>query len=578
METPALHDSEYVPAAPAGVWRRIWKYKLHYVIVIPAMLLIFLFKLFPLFAGILMSFKDYRPFRGMFGSPWVGLGNFAKLFEATQFRNALANTLIFKLEYVAATGILSLVVALAVSSIMSRRVRNIVSVLALAPYFIPSAVAAYAVMLALMPERLENFGLHFFVLGDPGLFRPMLVIVEAFKTCGIPIMMILAAIGSRKAATAPDGGDGAMRGESWAKTHMIPALRVISAFAVLQLSAVLSTDFDLLVNLINPLVRETSETLETYAYMEGLLMGRYATASAAWLLQFAVQAVCTLVAYFLLKRVCYTDLFYRTERSNGMGAYSKGRNAAGIAVSAIFSLVVLAAIYYICLYPFTVHSAFGASVWRALPATRYLGFMLICFAAVIVNLFITITLAYPLTVKDLPGRRAYKAILLIAMAAGAGTSLPEFLLAKSMGMVGTMYPQMVFGIFAIINVFVVKSIFNSKYAELKERAAAAGRGELHSFFALFLPKMWKPLIALGVLQFVSLWNGYQLPLLYTVRPDAGSPLIALHSLSIGKDVVPFGDPAILQLAAVICVPPLALLLIFRKWLTSEVLIGQTRKL
>jgi putative aldouronate transport system permease protein len=47
----------------------------------------------------------------------------------------------------------------------------------------------------------------------------------------------------------------------------------------------------------------------------------------------------------------------------------------------------------------------------------------------------------------------------------------------------------IYGFMAIIQALVLKQIFNSRYGVLKEQAAAEGRGELHSFFKIFLPKV-----------------------------------------------------------------------------------------
>ncbi|MBD0380874.1 hypothetical protein [Paenibacillus sedimenti] len=198
MDTPQIQGTEDT-AVTVGVLRRIWKYKLHYIIIIPAMLLLFFFKILPLITSMVIAFKNYSIFRGLSGSPWVGMANFSKLFASPEFRNALANTLIIKLEYVAVSGIIALVVALVVSGIKSFKLRSLIQTLVLIPYFIPSVAVAYVLYFMLAPNQLEKLHLHVFILGEPQLFRPMLVIVEALKTCAIPILMALAAIGSKHA-------------------------------------------------------------------------------------------------------------------------------------------------------------------------------------------------------------------------------------------------------------------------------------------------------------------------------------------------------------------------------------------
>ncbi|MDQ0874744.1 putative aldouronate transport system permease protein [Paenibacillus sp. V4I3] len=558
-----------------GILHRIWKYKLHYIIVIPALLLIALFKIFPLITGIVMSFKNYVVFRGLWGSPWVGFDNFFQLFRNAEFQNAFTNTLIIKLAVMTICGMIAFVVALAVSGVRSSKLRNLTTTLILMPYFIPSVVVAYVISHMLAPVQLEKLNLHLFILGDPKFFLPMLVIVEALKTCGIPILLALAAIESKRAVLLTQN----IASESYISTYVIPAIRAILAFTVFQLSTILSTDFELVSNLYNPLVYDVADTIDTFSFRSGLISGKYNVASTIGMIQFVVQLLGTFAAYLLVRRLFFHDLFNKSKGIETIQLNSKRRHTIGIVVSTLYAIGIIVLIYYICIQPFTVRSASGLNLWQALPVSRYVDYFVINFAAVIVNLFITATLAYPLTVKDLPGRNIYKLVLLFVLAAGSGT-ISEYVTIKSLGMINTIYPQMIFGFFAILNVFVVKSMFNSKYASLKEQNAAQGRGELYTFFTLFIPKVWKILIALGVLQFVSLCNSYFVSSLYMSNSNTFSPIMVFRTMTTGlnKMGVEPGDPIVMQIAAIITLPSLVLLLVFRKWLTSEVLISQARKM
>ncbi|MFJ3307324.1 hypothetical protein ACIPSA_30340 [Streptomyces sp. NPDC086549] len=44
-------------------------------------------------AGNVIAFKEYVPFEGLAGSPWIGLGNFQRLFADGAFWSAVLNTL-----------------------------------------------------------------------------------------------------------------------------------------------------------------------------------------------------------------------------------------------------------------------------------------------------------------------------------------------------------------------------------------------------------------------------------------------------------------------------------------------------
>ena len=61
---------------------KAWNYKWIYIMLLPVMLYFIVFRYAPMY-GITIAFKDYNIFKGVFGSPWVGLDVF-KRFSATR--------------------------------------------------------------------------------------------------------------------------------------------------------------------------------------------------------------------------------------------------------------------------------------------------------------------------------------------------------------------------------------------------------------------------------------------------------------------------------------------------------------
>ncbi|MFC4303154.1 hypothetical protein ACFO1S_06790 [Cohnella boryungensis] len=157
------------------------------------LLLIFLLKMFPLIAGVRMAFTDVKPFKGIFGSEWTGWANFEALFGMPEFVSVLGNTLAIKLSYMAVVGTVSLVLAIALSGIQSARLRNAFVLLFLVPYFIPSTVFA-DVAAYLLSLKQSVFSIDSLLLADPAYFRLVVYLLEALKTCGIPVLLALAAI------------------------------------------------------------------------------------------------------------------------------------------------------------------------------------------------------------------------------------------------------------------------------------------------------------------------------------------------------------------------------------------------
>jgi putative aldouronate transport system permease protein len=563
-----------------GLLNRIWKYKLHYILVIPAVFWLFVFKILPFINAIIIPFKDYKIFEGLFRSPWVGLDNFNKLFESPHFLSVLSNTLAIKFGYIFVGSTLSLIIVLTLSQIRIPWLRNAFVTWFLIPYFIPSVVLVSVVMLLLSPVNSPLFQFDTLILGQPVYFRPLLIVLEVIKTSGIPIILGLAAITATYAAHNEKEGE--LSSTSFVQMQFYPALKAIVAFMLLQLSTVLSTNFELVHSLVNPLVYSVGDTLDTFQFRTGFMNMDLGMSGTIWFIQFLVQLIFTLLAYLCIRGFLKQNLFSsflnhsRTKAPNG----NSTGNVLGIGIAGMYSLVILLPLFFLFIYPWGAgRTTSDIRIGYLLAESNFMKYMFIYFFAVLFNLLITVTLAFPLTVKDLPGRNLYKAFLLLVLVMGGG-AIHEYLYMKDLGMINTIFPAFISGVVTMINVFVLKSIFNSKYAGLKEQASVEGRGELHSLFFLFIPKIWKPLIALGVLQFVLLWNSYYTSLIYINDPSLHSPVSQFRMMSMGgqfMNVEP-GDPMILMYGAIISLPSILLLFIFRSFLTSEVFISQSRRL
>ena len=339
----------------------------------------------------------------------------------------------------------------------------------------------------------------------------------------------------------------------------------------------LASDFEFVQGLINPLLYQTSDTLATFAFRIGMMQGRYSEGAAVWLIQFVFQLVCALAAYALLRGGLIKDLFSSFERPR-IRAANGGLSWVGAAVAIVCAAVVLVPLYVLFFVPATSPTESGTTAWDVLLRPSLLAYAFGFWFATFVHMLMTIALAYPLTVRRLPGRGLYKLFLIVALLAGTGT-IHEYLTFKNYGVIDTTWAIMVGGFVSIVPVFVLKSIFNAKYAQLKEQAENEGRGEMKSFFLLFVPKVWKAWIALGVLHLAAQTWGYQLSLLYMNDANRFSPAHLFMQLTVGGagQLFPPGDPLPLAVGALISLPAVVLFLLFRPWMTSEVLVSQIRR-
>ena len=71
------------------VWN-ITHYKTAYLLILPAIILVFTLSYLP-FLGLVLAFKDYDIITGIWGSPWVGFDNFKEVFSNPNMLGAIKN-------------------------------------------------------------------------------------------------------------------------------------------------------------------------------------------------------------------------------------------------------------------------------------------------------------------------------------------------------------------------------------------------------------------------------------------------------------------------------------------------------
>ena len=92
----------------------------YYLMCAPGMLWLFFFSIVPM-AGILMAFQDYKPKKGIWGSPFIGWENFEYLFSMKDAQNVILNTVIIAFAKIVLNMIVPLAFALMLNEV--RRVR-----------------------------------------------------------------------------------------------------------------------------------------------------------------------------------------------------------------------------------------------------------------------------------------------------------------------------------------------------------------------------------------------------------------------------------------------------------------------
>lgn len=127
-------------------------------------------------------------------------------------------------------------------------------------------------------------------------------------------------------------------------------------------------------------------------------------------------------------------------------------------------------------------------------------------AGVCLTLFMTVSMAYPLSKKYYQGRKFVTTLIIIAMMTTSGL-IPVYMLKKSLGMVNTVWPIILSAALPFRSVIVLRTAF-AVPGELYDAATIDGANEFQSLMRIALP-LSKPTLSVVLLwNVVGRWNEY----------------------------------------------------------------------
>ena len=153
----------------------------------------------------------------------------------------------------------------------------------------------------------------------------------------------------------------------------------------------------------------------------------------------------------------------------------------------------------------------------------------------LINVVMTILIAYPLSRRDFYGRKVIMMGLVFTLMFYGGL-IPTYLTVRAVGILNTRLAMVVPQALAVWQVIIARTFFQSTIAdELVEAADIDGCSDLGFVWSVVLP-LSKPIIAVLVLLYaVGHWNAYFDALVYLHRPDLFPLQIILRNVLILND-------------------------------------------
>ena len=287
--------------------------------VIPAIGLFGVFHYLPSFGNII-AFQDYSPFSGGFtGSPWIGFAHFERMFTDPGFWNAMANTLTitgFQLIFYFPVPIM---LALALNSVVSPRLRSLVQGIVYLPHFFSwvLVVSLFQQILGgagLLAQTLRERGMQpVDVMTDPDVFLALVTAQTVWKDAGWGMIVFLAALSTIDPhlyeAAAVDGAGRWRR--LWHIT--LPGLRpIIVLLLILRLGDALSVGFEQFILQRQSVGAGAAEVLDTYVYYQSFLVQDFGYGAAVGLFKGVVGLLLILAANRLAHRLGEQGIYQRS--------------------------------------------------------------------------------------------------------------------------------------------------------------------------------------------------------------------------------------------------------------------------
>lgn len=296
--------------------RQIWDARWLYLLILPGVLYFVVWHYMPM-EGILLAFKKYNARLGIWGSEWVGLKNFKRIFITPAAIKAILNTLRISLSRLVIEFPAPIILALLLNEVVGKRFKKVLQTVYTFPHFL-----SWVVVSIIVSNFLSNAG--FFnsllrelgfesvnFLADKALFRPLIYFTSIWKEVGWSSIIYMAAISNVDPAlyeAAELDGAGRLQ-QAWHIT--VSSIRdTIVLMFIMSVGSMMNAGFDQIFNMSNDVVKEAGQIIDTYVYdITFLSAPNYGFSTAVEVFKAVINLILMLLANKVSKKATGNALF-----------------------------------------------------------------------------------------------------------------------------------------------------------------------------------------------------------------------------------------------------------------------------
>ena len=281
------------------------------------MKIILVFTYLPM-GGIVIAFKEFSPFKGIWDSPWVGLKNFETYFSGTYFIRNLTNTLMINVYSLVFGFPLPIIFALLLNEVRSKSFKKSIQTISYMPHFISIVVVVGMVTTFLNPESgiinilRSALGMEkVYFLTKSEWFRPIYTLMYIWKETGFGAVIYISALagGNQELyeACVIDGGG------KWRQllNVTLPGIAsTIMVMLILRIGGMIEVGYEAIILLYQPATYPTADVISTFIYRTGLgsAQPKYSLSAAVGLVNSVVSLMLVLFSNYISKKYTETSV------------------------------------------------------------------------------------------------------------------------------------------------------------------------------------------------------------------------------------------------------------------------------
>lgn len=281
----------------------IWKARYLYLLLLPSFVWLLVFCYGPMY-GVFMAFVDYKAKYGVFGSKFVGLDNFRRIFSTPDAVRSIVNTIEISVSRLIITFPIPIILAILFNEMPGKRIKKVYQTVFTFPHFLSWVILSnilinFLASTGAVNSVIQNLGFERInFLGNPKLFRPLLYITDIWKEAGWSAIIYMAAIaGIDMSLYDAAKVDGANRLQQiWHVT--LPGIKTtIVVLFILAVGGLMNAGFDQIFNLRNDVVKSAGQIIDSYVYdITFLSKPDYSFSTAIGLFKSVINFVLLLIA------------------------------------------------------------------------------------------------------------------------------------------------------------------------------------------------------------------------------------------------------------------------------------------